>query len=153
MPLLASSVEHRGRTVAAVILTGDVLVVGIVLRPGLELFWERTLGFQSERSCPFSVWGLYAGLDALQALMTVAAAALAVAVALFPRERDEVTVAALGAAVLIALQLAVTHRFYLYLVWFLPLMLIALLAPRDLTPAADAAQGRSPSHRGAGRTG
>jgi hypothetical protein len=69
------------------------------------------------------------------------------------RERDEVTVATLGAAVLIALQLAVTHWFYLYLVWFLPLMLIALLAPRDLTPAADAAQGRSPSHRGASRTG
>ena len=62
VPLLASSVEHRGRTVAAVILTGGVLV----LRPGLELFWERTLGFQSERSSPFSVWGLYGGLDALQ---------------------------------------------------------------------------------------
>jgi hypothetical protein len=66
VPLLASSVEHRGRTVAAVILTGGVLVVGIVLGPGLELFWERTLGFQSERSCPFSAnatrsrWRLWA---------------------------------------------------------------------------------------------
>ena len=37
------------------------------------------------------------------------------------------TVAALGAAVLIALQLTVTHWFYLYIVWFLPLLLIALL--------------------------
>ena len=139
VPLFASSVERRGRAVAAAILTGGVLVLGIALGPGLELFWDRTLGFQSERSSPFSVWGLYGGLDALQALVTVAAAALAVAVAFFPRERDEVTVAALGAAVLIALQLAVTHWFYLYLVWFLPLMLIALLAPRD----AHAGSGRS----------
>ena len=38
-------------------------------------------------------------------------------------------VAALGAAVLIALQLALAHWFYLYLVWFLPLALVALLAP------------------------
>ena len=145
--------ERRGRAAAAAALTGGVLVLGIALGPGLERFWDRTLGFQSERSSPFSVWGLYGGLDALQALVTVAAAALAVAVAFLPRERDEVTVAALGAAVLIALQLAVTHWFYLYLVWFLPLMLIALLAPRDLTPAADAAPGRSPSPRAAGRTG
>ena len=47
--------------------------------------------------------------------------------------------AALGAAVLIALQLTMTHWFYLYLVWFLPLLLIALL-----TPAA-AGSARSPS--------
>ena len=46
-----------------------------------------------------------------------------------PSRRDDVTVAALGAAVLIALQLTVTHWFYLYLVWFLPLLLIALLTP------------------------
>ena len=153
VPLFASSVERRGRAVAAAMLTGGVLVLGIALGPGLELFWDRTLGFQSERSSPFSVWGFYGGLDALQALVTVAAAALAVAVAFLPRKRDEVTVAALGAAVLIALQLAVTHWFYLYLVWFLPLMLIALLAPRGVTPAADAARARSPSRRAAGRSG
>ena len=52
---------------------------------------------------------------------------LALVVALFPRRRDTITVAALGAAVLIALQLGVTHWFYLYIVWFLPLLLLALL--------------------------
>ena len=45
--------------------------------------------------------------------------------------------AALGAAVLIALQLTVTHWFYLYLVWFLPLLLVALIArPGVTTPVA-----------------
>jgi NADH:ubiquinone oxidoreductase subunit 5 (subunit L)/multisubunit Na+/H+ antiporter MnhA subunit len=38
-----------------------------------------------------------------------------------------VGLAALAAAVVIALQLGVTHWFYLYIVWFLPLVLVALL--------------------------
>ena len=124
-------------------LTGGVVLAGIAAGPGLELFWERTLGFQSDRSSPFSVWGLYGGLGGLQAAMTVAAGGLAVAVAFVPRRRDEVTVAALGAAVLIALQLALTHWFYLYLVWFLPLLLIALLGRTRLTAPAGGSPARS----------
>jgi hypothetical protein len=57
-------------------------------------------------------------------------------VAFFPRRpRDVPTLAALAAAVLIALQLAVEHWFYLYLVWFAPLVWIALLTPRIAAPA------------------
>ena len=47
--------------------------------------------------------------------------------AFFPRERGPRQMAALGAAVLIALQLAATHWFYLYVVWFLPFVLVACL--------------------------
>jgi hypothetical protein len=36
-------------------------------------------------------------------------------------------VAALGAAVLIALQLVVSYWFYFYIVWFLPFVLITLI--------------------------
>ena len=42
--------------------------------------------------------------------------------------------AALGAAVLIALQLAASHWFYLYIVWFVPLVLVALLAAHRVQP-------------------
>ena len=63
---------------------------------------------------------------------------LAVAVAFVPRRRDATTLAALAAAVLIGLQLTVDHWFYLYLVWFAPLVWIALL-----TPAQDAGSARS----------
>ncbi len=38
-------------------------------------------------------------------------------------------VAALAGAVLIAVQLGVTHWFFLYVVWFAPLALVALMAP------------------------
>ena len=125
------------------------MLLPVALAPGgLERFWDRTLGFQAGRDSPFSVWGLYGGLDALQAAVTVAAVALAVVVAFVPRRRDEVTVAALAAAVLIALQLAVTHWFYLYIVWFLPLLLIALLGATGVTaPAAGPARSPSPGRR------
>jgi hypothetical protein len=39
-----------------------------------------------------------------------------------------VQVASLGAAVLVMLQLAVAHWFYLYIVWFTPFVLVALFA-------------------------
>ena len=45
-----------------------------------------------------------------------------------PRRKTPVQVAALGAAVLVALQLAVAHWFYLYIVWFAPFVLVALFA-------------------------
>jgi hypothetical protein len=52
---------------------------------------------------------------------------LALVVAFVPKRRDLVTLAALAGAVLIAVQLGVTHWFYLYVVWFFPLVMIALL--------------------------
>jgi hypothetical protein len=144
----------RGRLVSlmAAAVTGVVVLAPVALGPGLGRFWDRTVGFQAERTSPFSIWGLYEGLEWIQAVLTVAAAALAVAVAFVPRRRDEVTVAALAGAVLIALQLTVTHWFYLYLVWFLPLLLIAVLGRPGVTapgeaPARSTAQ-RVPIHSG-----
>jgi hypothetical protein len=138
----------RGRLVSglAAAATGLLIMAPVALGPGLGRFWDRTLGFQSGRDSPFSIWGLYGGLDAIQAVVTLAAAVLALAVAFVPRQRDELTVAALAAAVLIALQLTVTHWFYLYLVWFLPLMLVALLG-RPGVRAAGAAPARSTQQR------
>jgi hypothetical protein len=97
---------------------------------GLHTFYDRTLGFQSERGSPFSVWGLY-GWDKAQAVVQAGAVILAVAVAFLPRRRDVVGLSALAAAVLLALQLGVTHWFYLYLVWFLGPALIAFLGDAD----------------------
>ena len=68
---------------------------------------------------------------------------LALLVAVAPRRPDARQVAALGAAVLIALQLAATHWFYLYVVWFAPFALVAMLgAYRERSPAREAARTR-----------
>ena len=96
--------------------------------PGLSTFWHRTLAEQGGRDSPFSVWGQDHSLDWLQTLVKAAVVGLALLVAFRPRRRDHVTVAALGAAVMIAMQLTVDHWFYLYIPWFLPFLLIAMLA-------------------------
>jgi hypothetical protein len=89
-------------------------------------FFDRTLGFQTERGSPFSVWGLRDWTTA-QTVVQAGAVLLAVAVAFLPRRRDIVGLAALTAAVLIALQLGITHWFYLYIVWFFGPLMVALL--------------------------
>jgi hypothetical protein len=141
-PVLAM---HRPRRLIAFMLTflATVLIVcaPLVLNgEDLSTVWDRTIGFQSGRGSPFSVWGYPGGLGAsAQHLWQAFAALLAVGLAFIPRRRDVAGLAALCAAILIALQLGVTHWFYLYIAWFFPLVMLALLAPapvRSPPPAA-----------------
>jgi glycosyl transferase family 87 len=127
-PLFAGYRGGWGRALAGLAVA---LALGLgfvlVLDGGLQEFWDRTIAFQADRGSPFSIWGWY-DLPALQLVAQAAAAALALAVAVVPRRRDEISLAALAAAVLIAVQLTVDHWFYLYVVWFLPLVFVASVA-------------------------
>jgi hypothetical protein len=84
------------------------------------------------------VWGQDESLEPLQRAVQAGAVLLALAVALVPRRKSPAQVAALAAAVLIAVQLGATHWFYLYVVWFAPLALVALMAPWRGPPSAPA---------------
>jgi hypothetical protein len=136
-PLLATYDAARERVtlrprVLVPFIVGFLVTAAIVLLPvffggGLHTFYDRTLAYQGGRGSPFSIWGLYGGLGFPQAAVKIAGLALALAVAFLPRRRDVVTLAALGAAVIIALEAGITHWFYLYIVWFFPLVLVALL--------------------------
>jgi hypothetical protein len=97
----------------------------VLLSGDLGRFYDRTVGFQLGRDSPFSIWG-QEDLTLLQNLVKGAAIALALLVAFVPRKKTDLQLAALGAAVLIAIELALTHWFYLYVVWFVPFVLIAL---------------------------
>jgi len=66
--------------------------------------------------------------------------ALAGIVALVPREKGPLELAALSAAVLLAVELCLTHWFYLYLPWVLPFVLLALFLPREERTAARASE-------------
>ncbi|MGH2897128.1 MAG: hypothetical protein ACRDMZ_00515, partial [Solirubrobacteraceae bacterium] len=94
-------------------------------------FWYHTIAFQAQRGSPFSVWGLYdpdvGWLNHAQRAVQAAGVLLALALALVPRRRDLVGLAACSAAILIALQIGVTHWFYLSVPWFSGLVMIALL--------------------------
>jgi hypothetical protein len=115
-------------------VTAVVVMAPVLAEGDLRLFWERTLAYQGGRESPFSIWGLVGGLGAVQIAVQAGAVALALAVALVPRRRDTVSLCALAAAVLIAAQLGVEHWFYLYVVWFFPLVLAAVLG-EGLPPA------------------
>jgi hypothetical protein len=114
----------------------------LLLEPSLwdavRTFWHRTIGFQSGRDSPFSIWGWgqyhargIPDLGFLQPVVAVLAVALAAVLAFVPRRKGPVELAALTAAVLVAFQLTLTHWFYLYLPWVAPFVLLWLLLPDD----------------------
>jgi hypothetical protein len=113
---------------AAYLVTAAVVMLPVLLDHNWHAFWNDSISYQAQRSSPFSIWGLWGGLNFAQHLVQGATVMLAVLVAFFPGgRRTLVQTAALGAAVLIALQLGITHWFYLYIVWFFPLVMLALL--------------------------
>jgi hypothetical protein len=141
-PVLAMHRPRRLTPFLLAFLATVLLVCAPLVLNGEDLgtVWDRTIGFQSSRGSPFSVWGYPGGLGAsAQHIWQAFAALLAVMLAFVPRRRDVAGLAALCAAILIALQLGVTHWFYLYIAWFFPLVMLALLAPgpvRSPPPAA-----------------
>ena len=123
----------------------------VTLEGNWSTFFDHTFAFQRDRGSPFSIWGLWGGLDTVQTAVQLAAVVFALSLLVIWRRRTLAQTAALGAAVLIALQLSLTYWFYLYVVWFLPLVLVALLGRYD-DPAARAAPaaGRSAEAGGSG---
>ena len=106
---------------------GALASIPALSHDSLHTIYERTFAYQANRDSPFSVWGLYGGLGGWQEAVQIAAVALAVALAVIPRRADVVGLAAACAAVIIAVQLGIDHWFYLYIPWFFPLVMIALL--------------------------
>lgn len=130
-----------------------IFLIQTLVGPGFELFYERTLGYQAGRDSPFSIWGQVPALEPLRILL-VAATACTVLVSLrWPRRLTIPRAAAIGAALLIASQMATMHWFYLYIVWFFPLVLIALSGERVSLAGSPfrAATGPGRGTRAAGR--
>jgi hypothetical protein len=130
-PLALAPLFARRRPLAFAIALGATLAITVlpfIPDGGPRELYDRTLGYQAARGSPFSIWGQEPSLEWLQTVLKVAAIGLALLVAFVPRRPSERQVAALGAAVLIAFQLPVTHWFYLYVVWFVPFVLVAMFA-------------------------
>jgi hypothetical protein len=125
---LAPLFARRSLAVFALALAVTLAAVVLPFVPdgGPRELYDRTVGYQAGRPSPFAIWGQL-DLGPLHTIVKVAAVALAVLVAFVPRAPTPRQVAALGAAVLIAVQLAATHWFYLYVVWFVPFVLVAVL--------------------------
>ncbi|HEY1457878.1 MAG TPA: glycosyltransferase family 87 protein, partial [Solirubrobacteraceae bacterium] len=98
-------VRRRARALASS-LFAFVLVAGIVSIPALSgnslhTIYERTVAYQANRGSPFSVWGLYGGLDGPQEAVQIAAVILILLLAFLPRRADVIGLAGACAAVMI----------------------------------------------------
>ncbi len=150
------SPSRRPRAFALFLLafavTAALVSIPALRHDSLHTIYERTIAYQANRGSPFSVWGLYgnsAALHGVQTAVQIAAVALALGLAVIPRRPDLVGLAAACAAVLIAAQLGIEHWFYLYIPWFFPLVMVALLGTRagsdsdHTSPTPEAAVGLS----------
>jgi hypothetical protein len=124
---------------AAFALVSGAVMLWPAIDPGLHTFYDRTIAYQQSRDSPFSIWGQVPSLEPLRSAILVATAALSLFLAFRPRRKSLVQVAAFGAALLLGLQLTMHHWFYLYIVWFYPLLLVALAAMPTSPPELSAA--------------
>jgi hypothetical protein len=139
-PLALAPLFARGRdalvskrtVISAVVMVVVFVVAFLPFIPpgGLHELWDRSIGSQINRSSPFSVWG-QTSLDWLQVIWQAGCVCLGLLVAVIPKRRTTMEIAALGAAVVIAFQMAADHWFYLYVVWFAPLVFVALFLAYD----------------------
>jgi hypothetical protein len=136
----AGTGERRARSIAlfSVAFAGVAVLCVLPFVPdgGLGELYDRTLGAQIGRKSPFSVWGQWPSSKPGQWIVGGAAVALGVLVAFVPRRRSPAQVAALAASVLLLVEAATTHWFYLYVVWFAPLVLFALFSEHPTEPAS-----------------
>jgi hypothetical protein len=121
----------RPRTIALYVLfyalATALIFLPIVLDHNLTAFWNDSIKYQANRPAPFSLWGLWGAPKFERHIVQGLAVGLAVLVAFVPRRRTAVEVSALAAAVIIALQLGLNYWFYLYIPWFFPAAIVALV--------------------------
>ena len=126
VPMLATYGERRWKFVTGFALTAAVLLAWPAIDPGFHTVYDRTIAYQAGRTSPFSIWGQVAGLEPLRIAILATVATLALLFAFRPKQKQLFQVAALGAALLIGVQLTMHHWFYLYIVWFYPLLLLGM---------------------------
>jgi hypothetical protein len=125
-PSLPATGPAVARFVLAFAAATALLLLWPAIDPGLHTVWDRTIAYQADRSSPFSIWGQVPGLEPLRIAILAGVGLLAVAFAFRPKRESLTQLAALAAALLIGLQLAAQHWFYLYIVWFYAPFLVAV---------------------------
>ena len=133
---IGAGVRASASFALAFLAVSALVMLWPAITPGLHTFYDRTIAYQAGRNSPFSIWGQVPSLEPLRIALLGATAALSLFLAFRPRRKTLIQVAAMGAALLIALQITMHHWFYLYIVWFYPLLLVALAGIGSRLPLA-----------------
>ncbi len=135
VPLLAGGVVRPTRRSWITFGIGFSIVAILCLAPflpstGLHQIYARTLGFEVSRGPgnPYYIWAKSPVLGVLRDCIIGATILFALALALRPAKRTVGQLAALGAAVIIAIQIPDGHWLHPYIVWFSPWLFVALFA-------------------------
>jgi hypothetical protein len=147
-PLWATYPDSRSRRRPAVFAVAftvtTVLAFWALLFGGdpvdaFRVFYERTFEIQFQRNSPFSPWdwGQYHAegipdLGWLQRVLQLVLVAAALVFALVPRRKSPLQLAALTAALLMGFELVLTHWAALYIAWFFPFLVLAIVAGAEL---------------------
>jgi hypothetical protein len=140
-PMWATYPDRRPRPLFVLgfaVATGVSFAI-LLLEPNVlhaaRVFWDRSVSWQLGRESPFSIWDwrqYHAGLPdlhLLQRALEVLVVIASVAFAFVPRTKTPLQLAALTSVLLLGFQLVLTHWFYLYIPWFFPFAVYAVLAP------------------------
>ena len=132
-PLLLTGAGGWSRRTALVYTASLTVAIAVAFAPfvpngGLPELYERMLGWQIGRHSTTSIWGQCPSVEWLKPFARAAVLAFAVALAIIPRRRTPVQVAALAAAAILAFQLSLGHWLPSYVVWFAPVAFVAFFA-------------------------
>jgi hypothetical protein len=124
---------------AAGFLVATLVAFSVLLLDGhpvqaAQTFYDRTLKTQITRESPFSPWDWaqyhargIPDLHVVQRVLEVLLVVGAVAASFVPPTKTPLQLAALTGAILIGFEIVLTHWFYLYIPWFFPFVVFALL--------------------------
>lgn len=150
VPVLASYRPPRGRSASRGLLEFSLafaIATAVIFAPtlahsSLATFMSRTFGFQAERPPAESIWEVLQSDYTMYApwigtasrlahgLLAAITGALAIVLLRAPRRQDIIGLASVSAAVLIALQISLSYYSFSYILWFAPLVLVALTLGR-----------------------
>ncbi len=140
VPLWIAAARDRGHALfEAVVVTAGLAAMVLVLG-GTAGFGDllNALSFQAERGSLLSPWAMLGAGGAQVVFQAAVVACIAGACVRAWTDRslagDPRRMAALGAAILLAVQLAANHWSYTYLAWVFPLLAVALLAGERHAP-------------------
>jgi len=129
--------RERSRYMLTLVASLAGMLAWPLIASGTAQFLDSTFGYQLIHrggGVQFSIWAYMPHVATLTRLPLAAALALlAISPMWRPPVQDARQLAALAAALLIGAQLLLGYWFYDYLIWFYPLLIVAIIQPHEST--------------------